>query len=385
MEIKFQFTQKPTSARLPESTALTFNNATQITIGRDAKCDIALECPEQVISRHHTTISRADSGYIATDVSANGTYINNAADPIGNGNSVKIKHGDSLRIGGYVMQLTLSNSQVQETRTVVRNINEVSKSHSQTPARQAKPAVSSVQQSFGASQSQIPQNWNVSFKEKQVQSNVVPDPLKKPLDFSKQEKVLTEQLLKGLGVSGDSSDIDLSPEEMLILGQCLRASLVGLFKHRDHAEKLKAKLCFNDREMLKEAQNFTLSQYSSADDFIQNLIKGSPKPYHPLEIVKSHKEVLEDQVAVYKSFNSAIDSFRDDLSPESIENEFKTQDKAIYNKLVPSVGKWNLYKAQWSQRCLSFKQTIKDHFRANISNLYHKRLLERKRPKGKKI
>lgn len=74
------------------------------TIGRKDDSTLVLADPERLISRHHAIIEYRGGSYIVKD-QGTGTpvYLNRQA--LGNGREARIKAGDELRIGGYVMQV----------------------------------------------------------------------------------------------------------------------------------------------------------------------------------------------------------------------------------------------------------------------------------------
>jgi len=67
--------------------------ATGIVIGRDAQCDVVI--PEAEVSRRHAEIVPAQAGYVLTDLSTNGVFVN--------GDRVKysalLGRGDVIRVG----------------------------------------------------------------------------------------------------------------------------------------------------------------------------------------------------------------------------------------------------------------------------------------------
>ncbi|MBK1717789.1 type VI secretion system-associated FHA domain protein TagH [Thiocystis violacea] len=72
-----------------------------ITIGRGLGNDLCLEDPERVVSGQHARIDPRDGGVWVTDTSRNGTYLNDAEDPIPAHQAVALYAGDRLGIGPY--------------------------------------------------------------------------------------------------------------------------------------------------------------------------------------------------------------------------------------------------------------------------------------------
>src|SRR3984893_12279229 len=67
--------------------------AAGLVFGRDASCDVVI--PSSEVSRRHAEIVAGDNGYVVTDMSTNGLFVN--------GNRVEgmqiLGRGDTLRIG----------------------------------------------------------------------------------------------------------------------------------------------------------------------------------------------------------------------------------------------------------------------------------------------
>ncbi len=78
------------------------------SIGRAAGNDWVLPDPSKFVSSHHAVIEMAGNEYRLRDTSTNGTFLNGAEQPIGNGSSVPLNHGDRILIGEYELAVTLA-------------------------------------------------------------------------------------------------------------------------------------------------------------------------------------------------------------------------------------------------------------------------------------
>ncbi len=405
MDIRFQYIKQPNSNSSPHQASVSFDNPSVVLIGREENCDLTLSCNEKVISRQHARLSKSNNVYVLTDISANGTFINSQSSPIGHGNSVIINDKDVIRLGDYALRVyfTEASSTIENHRPYGNNValiekatpskTEVAKKRAGTHKKPLNSntytkknninhsSLGNINESFSPPGVTIPENWNMDINpEKSQQQPNLPEKLKKSINFAEQETKLLNNLLKGLGISQDRSDTQLTPDNMLTLGRCLRVSLTGMIEQRNHVDKIKAKLCFDDKNMLKELNYSSFANFESADDFLNEMFAPERTTHSefPLEVIKCQKEIVEDQDVIYRSFNKAIDSFREELSPFVIEKMFHEKNNNLTEKLVPSLGKWETYKKQWSEKCLSFKKIIKNNFETNIKELHTKRIEERK-------
>jgi len=84
----------------------------EFVLGRHPDSQLELPDPECLVSGRHAVISPHGDGYAVTDVSTNGTYLNNGADPIPPHQPVALNHGDRLGIGPYIVEIALKNGQI---------------------------------------------------------------------------------------------------------------------------------------------------------------------------------------------------------------------------------------------------------------------------------
>ena len=80
----------------------------RLVIGRGAESDWVLADPGRTISKRHCVIEQAELGYELTDLSINGVFLNDEDEPVGVGNTRRLRHGDRIRIGPYRLAVELS-------------------------------------------------------------------------------------------------------------------------------------------------------------------------------------------------------------------------------------------------------------------------------------
>lgn len=85
--------------------------AASITVGRSPDNDWTLPDPDQLISKRHCAIRQQGGRYSITDTSTNGVFINDAAQPVGNGQSAPLTDGDKLLLGHYEILVRLEGAQ----------------------------------------------------------------------------------------------------------------------------------------------------------------------------------------------------------------------------------------------------------------------------------
>ena len=82
----------------------------ELSIGRSSDVDWQIDDPEMYVSRKHCII-RADNGtYTVTDASRGGLFIDGAEAPLGAGNSTRLEDGMRLRMGDYVIRVSVASA-----------------------------------------------------------------------------------------------------------------------------------------------------------------------------------------------------------------------------------------------------------------------------------
>ena len=77
------------------------------TIGRRPDNDLSLPDAERWVSGQHARIQFRDGAFYLTDTSKNGTFVNQAATPLREGQEAKLQDGDELGIGAYEIRVSL--------------------------------------------------------------------------------------------------------------------------------------------------------------------------------------------------------------------------------------------------------------------------------------
>ena len=82
----------------------------RLTIGRGSECDWVLNDPDRALSKQHCVIAASEDGYVLTDTSTNGVYVNGARQPLGRGQSTPLSDGHLLALGPYRIRLDIETT-----------------------------------------------------------------------------------------------------------------------------------------------------------------------------------------------------------------------------------------------------------------------------------
>jgi type VI secretion system protein len=84
------------------------------TIGRASANDWVLPDTKRILSGEHAIVSYDQGAYYLTDTSTNGVFVNEAKEPIGKGNKVRLSQGDELALGDYTVLVSIDVVAVAE-------------------------------------------------------------------------------------------------------------------------------------------------------------------------------------------------------------------------------------------------------------------------------
>ena len=93
--------QHPASVRVSDQ---------NVVLGRHPNCQLELPDPECSVSGRHAIVAPLGDGYAITDVSTNGTFLNDSPDPIPANHPVILNDGDRLSIGPYLLRIAFEPS-----------------------------------------------------------------------------------------------------------------------------------------------------------------------------------------------------------------------------------------------------------------------------------
>ena len=78
-----------------------------LTVGRGADCGWVLNDPDRALSKQHCTITRTDDGYVLTDTSTNGVFLDGARRPLGRGQAAPLSDGSVVVLGPYRIRVSI--------------------------------------------------------------------------------------------------------------------------------------------------------------------------------------------------------------------------------------------------------------------------------------
>ena len=322
----------------------------KVTFGRSEQCDWTLPDPERVVSGTHGELIKFGDKYLIKDLSTNGTFVNNAVTPVGQGNEIALSDDDMVSLGDYQISVSI------QTDTDVFSL-ETSKSLSSAPPEVVSSPSEEEFVDLGLSASEL-LNESVP-SDFQLDIGLVDD----FIDIPKPEKQSTvsetlpkvdrqsEHLstpnfdtnggelaafVRGVGIDPMMIPSDNREEWFEQLGESFSLMLVGLM------ETLHNRAVFKQTNRLshtafRKSENNPLKFSANLEDAIHNLYNRQTASFlKPNAAIKeAFNDIESHEQALMKGVEGTVSSVMSLVEPTSIYSDALAKDTVI-NKVIPA-------------------------------------------------
>jgi type VI secretion system FHA domain protein len=368
-------------------------NETDCTIGRASSNDFVLPDVERIISHRHASIQFEDGSYYITDNSTNGTFINHAPAPVGQGNKILLHDGDILTIGKFDCVISIAEQQKPAENSLL------DKSMWQPPLHSAaeekkpnlvhSPFPKSVEQEYFRPPEAIREDWDeltglmrkvkiepADFISESAIPQAIPEPVieqqtpaphvlpstnekqaVKPVlkqhGNTQETAVLHQQMVDAFLTGTGLNEVNLEPEEMInfmhTAGQSLRELTQGYKQVLSTRTSLKNEFRLGMTTM-QPTENNPLKISVDVEDALIKLLLPSMRGYLPaIEAIQEATDDLQaHQMALLAGLRAALSSLVALFDPEALEKDL--QKASTVDNLLPSVRKakyWELFKKNY--------------------------------------
>lgn len=365
-------------------------------IGRSGDCDWQLDCGERLVSRRHAFISREGDVFVVYDASANGLYVNGAAEPLGEGQRVQLSQGDRLRIGPFTVTANILDAPQQavasdapgppdpsgepapsepvETGQTGGSNNPDTTPHdpfdegglaSGVPAAPTTLTRSldlgETRDAFQPPSVTIPEDWDldVDGDTGDEGDGAAPD-LNRHLDVLEPD--IMRGLLEGLNLQDEVGEPpELTRKQAYALGASLRDSLTALILLRSEFDKME-----RDLPVTADPPVLTDEVQRRVDAVLQRLFReGNAQALEELEQVQELADTLPARprrfaVALNEAAKASVSVFRpagfEERARKAVEEARERSEwfRWVWGrsllKLVPEVPYWRAYRRWYSER-----------------------------------
>jgi len=299
------------------------------TIGRSLKNDWILPDPDRYISGQHATVDCRGGIYYLADVSSNGVYVNDDAEPIGKGNPRRLFNGDRLFFGDFEIAVTVDEGEDLDMPEPPKPSVAPDNIEQFVPEVTLKTGVALLDEEEitgdDAFQSVVFGGGNRSGNAAapvaaEATGPGKPAPLPAPRAVERSDDELFDAFLDGLGVNRE----DLHPSldvatVMRNAGEVLREYVTGIQKLLASRAELKTAFSLDQTAILPKYNNpLKLSQ--NAEDSIRQLLVGGDGEYlGPRDAVRQVcGDLLSHHDAFLDAMTSAFVDFAERFNPDEV-------------------------------------------------------------------
>ncbi len=355
---------------------------TRITLGRSSENDWVLSDDQKELSRHHCYIEWRGTGYFLCDSSANGVFVNDARERLGNGHSHLLAAGDEFAVGPHRFRVDLVDVNTRtapmstlaeapppaEQPIAAERTGQLANRTAQNPVAAERtgqnptaanrtaqnPALTAeipLVDSLGDATSQTAASQTAASQT--AASQTVPQRAATALDdeaaLSAEELLAAFQRGAGLGRLPT-----LPPAQMMErAGLMLRLSLRGAMEVLMARGNIKSTLGV-DKTLMQAVRNNPLKVYPpTAVDDVLLLLLGAPNPAY-LPAVEAVREGFDDirihQVAILAGIQAALQQLVHRFDPQELQQHLAQP--GWFDGLIPhrrEARYWQAFNALYAQ------------------------------------
>lgn len=306
------------------------------TIGRSLKNDWILPDPDRFISSRHAAIDCRGGMYYLADLSSNGVYVNDEAEPVGKGIPRRLFDGDRLRLGDFEILVSIDQGEslvmpLEEEQTVSPDplddsVEEVS----------LKTGVQLLDEEEilgdeGFESVLFDDETDVEGSDASYEDMVDPEP-KRPdsaadepggIDVTADD--LFDTFLDGLGVSRSDLPPSVDPAEVMQnAGEVMREFVAGIGELLVSRANLKTAFKLDLTTILPRDNNPLKLSESTGDSIMQLLVEREGEYLGPRDAVREVcRDLLFHQDAFLEAMSNAFVDFANRFEPDELKAAFE--------------------------------------------------------------
>ncbi|ENC6724416.1 type VI secretion system-associated FHA domain protein TagH [Vibrio harveyi] len=315
----------------------------KVSFGRSEQCDWTLPDPERVISSKHGELIKFGEKYLIKDLSTNGTFVNNAVMPVGQGNELALNHGDVVALGDYQIQVSLEERIIDDSNIVHNTINELAVgdvdrnlTHDEFGLNAADLLRDSAPSEF-----QLDIGLMDDFLEAQEPSveEVSPHastPISAQKPLVKNESKNQQAFVRGLGINPNMVPDENSEQWFEQLGQSFSLMLLGLMETLHNRAEFKQNNRLN-HTAFRKSENNPLKFSANLEDAIHNLYNRNTASFMRADIAikEAFVDIENHEKALMKGVEGTVSSVMSLVEPSSIYSDAMSSD-SFFNKIIPA-------------------------------------------------
>ena len=361
--------------------------------------DWVLPDPERYLSGTHARVDFRAGSYIVVDTSSNGTYVNDATEPLGKFHEYTLQDGDFLRLGNYEFRVSIdaTNDFPPDASGIVAydggppsaavrsttandlgadlDLSELLETGSPIEAPAPLPATGSAPARNVYSQSVVPEA--PAPAESATPWHMMTRPVRISGDAGELDPGLAA-LCRGAGIEPQQLAPAARAAALQLAGQLLRESLLGLMELDQGRGELGNRLGVATASP-EEAQPALNLSRGSVQDILTRLLSRPAMRAGSVDALRDKfRELKSQNAATLAAMQAALDELLARFSPAELEERFARSARRGVTQLPGSKERyWELYAelyATLSQRTAAgfphlFAETFARDFDTRMSEL----------------
>ncbi|MGR5235975.1 type VI secretion system-associated FHA domain protein TagH [Vibrio alfacsensis] len=323
----------------------------KVSFGRSEQCDWTLPDPERVISGKHGEVIKFGDTYLIKDLSTNGTFVNNAVTPVGQGNEFALSHDDVVTLGDYQIQVAIEDRNLADELSC--------QSNDALEPKETQLGNQYAHNDFGLSASELfedslPSEFQLDIglmddfidspaqnhqQHEATQATLIPNKMSPKIESSTD----LEAFIRGLGISPNMVPTEQRELWFEQLGKSFSLMLLGLMETLHNRAEFKQTNRLN-HTAFRKSENNPLKFSANLEDAIHNLYGRQTASFmHPDAAIKeAFIDIENHEQALMKGVEGTVTSVMSLVEPSTIYSD-SLSNNSLFNKVVP----YRKYAQSW--------------------------------------
>ncbi len=346
------------------------------SIGRGRDNDWILPDPDRYLSGSHARVDFRAGSYVIVDTSSNGTYVNDAGEPLGKFHEYTLQDGDFLRLGSYEFRVSIdatndfppdANAMVAydggppdaAVRTTTANdlgadldLSELLEASSQADAQPQIPIRNIYGQTVlpdtpGPAAAEAAAAWHMMTRPVKIERPEAPErtaavPARAAV-FDGDVEASLAALCRGAGIDPRSLPPEARGAAMQLAGQLLREAVLGLMDLQQGRAELRNRLNVGTSGADEADSSMNLTQGSVQEILVRLLSRVSTRAGSVDAMRDKFRDLKAQNAAMVAAMQSALGEVLARFAPQELEERFeRNARRGVFG--APGKGKyWEMY------------------------------------------
>lgn len=342
------------------------------TIGRGRDSDWVLPDPERYLSGNHARVDFRAGSYVVVDLSSNGTYINDAGEPLGKFREHTLQDGDCLRLGTYEFRVSIdaTNDFPPDASEVIAydggppsaavrttTANDLGAELDLSELLEAVPARNIYGQTVlpdtpaPAPPAEGNTPWHLMTRPVRIERSEVPERIPAPATratlYDGEVEPGLAALCRGAGIDPRMLPPEVRAAAMQLAGQLLREAILGLMDLNQGRAELRNRLGVGVAGA-EPPGSLNLSQGGIQEILVRLLSRVSSRGGSVDAMRERFREMKAQNVATLAAMQAAMNEVLTRFSPQELEERFERSAKRGVFGASGKAKYWEMYSEMYA-------------------------------------